>query len=148
VVGKWLGSLLFVLTILAITLVYPLILQGLVEPGIDQGVMMTAYLGTILVASAFLGMGVGISALFTNQIAAFFVTLVTFMFFWWLVGIPTQIMQPSTGMDILRYLDMQGHFYDSFNSGRIRLDDIVYFISLTALGLFTGTIAVEVRRWR
>jgi len=148
VIGKWLGGLLFVLTILAVTLIYPLILNGLVDPGIDQQVMMTAYLGAILAAAAFMGLGVGISAVLTNQIAAFFVTLITFISLWWLVGIPTQIIQSASGAALFRYLDMPGHFYESFNRGILRLDDIVYFLSLTALGLFVGVTAVEVRRWR
>ncbi len=38
--------------------------------------------------AAFLAIGVGISAIFTNQIAAFFVTLVTFVILWWLFGFP------------------------------------------------------------
>jgi hypothetical protein len=42
---------------------------------------------------------------------------------------------------------MQTHFYEAFNQGRIQLTDIVYFVSLIALGLFTGTTAVEIRRW-
>jgi hypothetical protein len=42
---------------------------------------------------------------------------------------------------------MQTHFYDAFNVGNINLTDIVYFLSLIALGLFIGTTAVEVRRW-
>lgn len=40
VAGKWLGSFLFILTIVAVTLVYPLILNGLVSPGIDQKLVM------------------------------------------------------------------------------------------------------------
>ena len=43
---------------------------------------------------------------------------------------------------------MKTHFYDTLNTGVIQLGDIVYFISLTVLGLFTGTAAVEMRRWR
>jgi ABC-2 type transport system permease protein len=147
VLGKWLGSLLFVLTILAVTLIYPLILNNLVTPGIDQKLVMSAYLGVILLAAAFLALGVGISAVFTNQIAAFFATLVTIVLLWYLMGFPAQILQ-GTASDVFRYLDMQTHFYEAFNRGNIYLTDIVYFISLTALGLFTGTTAVEIRRWR
>src|SRR5512146_588214 len=76
VTGKWLGGLLFMLTILAVTLVYPLILNSLVTPGIDQKLAISSYLGLALVMASFLALGVGISAVFTNQIAAFFVTLV------------------------------------------------------------------------
>jgi ABC-2 type transport system permease protein len=147
VAGKWLGGFLFMLTILAITLVYPLILNSLVSPGIDQQLVISSYLGVILVTAAFLSLGVGISAVFTNQVAAFFITLSTFVFLWWLIGFPAQVLQ-GTASEVFRYLDMKTHFYEALNVGSIRLSDLVYFFSLIALGLFVGTTAVEVRRWR
>jgi ABC-2 type transport system permease protein len=147
VAGKWLGGFLFMLSILAITLVYPLILNSLVTPGIDQQLVISSYLGVILVTAAFLALGVGISAVFTNQIAAFFITLSTFVLLWWLIGFPAQVLQ-GTASEVFRYLDMKTHFYDALNIGSIRLSDLVYFFSLIALGLFVGTTAVEVRRWR
>jgi hypothetical protein len=52
------------------------------------------------------------------------------------------------GGNIFNYLSMQSHFYDSLNRGVIQLGDLVYFTSLTALGLFVGTTMVEMRRWR
>jgi len=42
VAGKWLGSFLFILTIVAVSLVYPIILNGLVSPGIDQQLVMSS----------------------------------------------------------------------------------------------------------
>lgn len=147
VAGKWLGSLLFILTIVAVTLVFPIILNGLVSPGIDQQLVISSYLGVILVAASFLALGVGISAVFTNQVAAFFVTLIVFVFLWWLIGFPAQVLQGSAS-EIFRYLDMKTHFYDSLNLGSIKLADLVYFFSLIALGLFVGTTAIETRRWR
>lgn len=147
VAGKWLGALLFILTILAVTLVYPMILNTLVDPGIDQQLMMSSYLGVILVAASFLALGVGISALFTNQVAAFFVTLSAFVFLWWLIGFPASVLQGSASQ-VFQYLDMKTHFYNALNIGSIKLSDLVYFVSLIALGLFLGTTAVETRRWR
>lgn len=146
VAGKWLGGFLFMLTILAITLVYPLILNNLVTPGIDQQLVISSYLGVILVTAAFLALGVGISAIFTNQVAAFFITLSVFVFLWWLIGFPAQVLQ-GTASEVFRYLDMKTHFYDALNVGSIKLSDLVYFFSLIALGLFMGTSAIEVRRW-
>jgi ABC-2 type transport system permease protein len=146
VAGKWLGGLLFMLTILAVTLVYPLILNNLVTPGIDQQLVMSSYLGVILVTASFLALGVGISAVFTNQVAAFFVTLSVFVFLWWLIGFPAQVLQGSAS-EVFRYLDMKTHFYDALNLGSIRLSNLVYFLSLIALGLFMGTTAIEIRRW-
>ena len=148
VIGKWLGGFLFILTVLAVTLVYPLILHFvLVSPGIDQQLVISSYLGVILAAASFLALGVGISAVFTNQVAAFFVTLSVFVFLWWLIGFPAQLLQ-GTGGEIFQYLSMQSHFYDAFNRGSVYLTDIIYFLSLTALGLFIGTTAIESRRWR
>jgi ABC-2 type transport system permease protein len=147
VIGKWLSALLFILTILAITLIFPIILHFmLVSPGIDQKLFLSAYLGVILVAGAFLALGVGISAIFTNQFAAFFVTFGLFFFLWFLVSLPANLL-PSGG-DALNYLNMSSHFNEGFNAGNINLSDIVYYISLIALGLFVGTTAIEVRRWR
>ncbi len=146
VVGKWLGSFLFMLTVIAITLVFPLIMSFMVYPGIDLGQFVTAYLGIILVSAAFLSVGVGISAMFSNQVAAFFATLIAFVVLWWLIGFPAEVL-PSGG-DVFRYLDMKAHFYNSLNIGVINLSDLIYYFSLIALGLFTGTAAVETRRWR
>src|SRR5688572_11900395 len=76
IIGKWLGAFLFILALIAITLIFPLMINGMVKPnGIDQLQMMSGYLGLILVAAAFLALGVGISAIFSNQIAAFFTTM-------------------------------------------------------------------------
>jgi ABC-2 type transport system permease protein len=147
VTGKWLAGLFFYLTILAVTLVFPLIMNSLVSPGIDQKLLMSSYLGVILVAASLLAIGVGISALFTNQIAAFIATLGVFFMIWFMMSLLSNLIQGS-GSNIFQYLNMSAHFTDALNTGSIKLSDLVYFISLIALGLFTGTTAVEIRRWR
>jgi ABC-2 type transport system permease protein len=146
VVGKWFGSFMFVLTVIVFTLVYPLILHNLTSPGIDQQLMLSSYLGIILVSAAFLAIGVSISSMFQNQFAAFFLSMGILVILWFLIGIPSQIL--SSGADFFKYLDMNTRFYDSLNRGIINLSDIVYFLSVTALGLFIGTSAIEIRRWR
>jgi ABC-2 type transport system permease protein len=146
VVGKWLGAFLFNLVLIGISLVFPIMLNQMVKPGIDQMQMIAAYLGVILVAASLLGLGVGISAIFDNQIAAFFTTLVVFVVLWWLIGAPANIL-PSGG-EVFAYLDMSGQLYNNFNEGILKLSSIVYFLSLTSLGLFIGATAVEIRRWR
>jgi len=146
VVGKWFGSFLFLLTIIGFSLIFPLILNGMVTPGIDQKLMLSSYLGIILVAAAFLSIGVSISAMFSNQFAAFFLTMTLLVILWFLIGIPAQIF--FTGGEIFNYLNMNTRFYNSLNQGVINLSDIVYFLSVTALGLFIGSAAIETRRWR
>ena len=146
IVGKWLGAFLFILTLIAITLVYPLVLNSMITNGLDSHQLLYSYLGVILVAAAFLGLGVGISSLFTNQIAAFFVTLGVFIFLWWMIGFPASLLGQSGS--VFHYLDMGAHFNDSLNIGVVYLGDVIYYLSLTVLGLFIGTSAVEMRRWR
>jgi ABC-2 type transport system permease protein len=146
VIGKWFGSFLFVLTIIGISLIFPFALNGMVTPGIDQQMMLSSYLGIILVASAFLAIGVSISAMFSNQFSAFFLTMGLLVILWFLIGIPGQIF--SSGGAIFDYLNMNDRFYNSLNQGIVNLSDIVYFLSITALGLFIGSAAIETRRWR
>jgi ABC-2 type transport system permease protein len=146
VVGKWLGGWLFLLTIIAVTMIFPFVLNTLVDPGIDQGPLMTGYLGLLLLSAALVAIGVAISALFSNQIAAFFTTLGVLLVLW-LISMPTQIAGESGG-DLLRYLDITEHLYATLYRGVIDLSDVVYFLSLTALALFLGSVVVEMRRWR
>lgn len=145
VIGKWLGAMLFILTLLMITLVYPLVLNNFVDPGIDWLVVLASYIGLILLCAAMLALGVGISAIFTNQFAAFFVTLGILFFFYFMIGLPAQLL-PQSG-EVMNYLSIQSHF-DQMNIGTVTLGGIVYYLSLISFGLFVGTTAIEIRRWR
>jgi ABC-2 type transport system permease protein len=146
VVGKWLGGWLFLLTIIAVTLIFPFVLNLMVEPGIDQGPLITGYLGLLLLSAALVAIGVAISALFSNQIAAFFTTLGVLLVLW-LISMPSQEAGVSGG-SLLSYLDITEHFYATLYRGIIDLSDVVYFLSLTALALFLASVVVEMRRWR
>lgn len=145
VVGKWLGAALFLLTLLLLTWIFPIILNQIVDPGIDQGLMVSGYLGIFLLGSVFLAIGVMTSSFFSNQIAAFFAALAILLAFW-VIGYPAQAM--GAGGEILRYLDLTEHFYPTFFSGVIHLKDVVYYLSVIAVALFLGSVSVETRRWR
>jgi ABC-2 type transport system permease protein len=146
IVGKWLGALLFVLSIILVTWIYPIILNQLIQPGIDQGLLVTNYLGLILLVSSYLAIGIATSSLFSNSIASFFATLGILLLFW-MIGYPSQAMG-ATGGQFLSYLDLSNHFYNSFYQGVIELKDVIYYVSVTGLALFLGKISIEVRRWR
>jgi ABC-2 type transport system permease protein len=145
VVGKWLGAFLYMLTLLAITWIFPIVLNMMVTPGIDQGLLISGYLGVILLVASLLAIGVAISALFSNQVVAFFVGLG--------VALVLILVQPSstgsvgTWSDIVNYVNYLDHF-NNFYQGVIDLKDVVYYLSVTALGLFAGSVFVESRRWR
>jgi gliding motility-associated transport system permease protein len=145
VVGKWLGAFLFMLTLLAITWVFPIVLNFLVKPGIDQGILLASYLGLVLVVASLAAIGVFISSLFSNQIVAFCVSLLVVLLLW-LVR-PASSTTGGLGTQIMNYINYIDH-YLKFYRGTIDLADIVYYLSLTALALFLGTVSVEMRRWR
>ena len=98
VIGKMAGSFLFVLLIIVITLIYPIVLNSLVTPGIDQGLMLANYVAITLVAAAFLAIGTALSSFFNNQFAAFFATLAMLFFLWIVIGWPAVVMQGGGGI--------------------------------------------------
>jgi ABC-2 type transport system permease protein len=145
VVGKWLGAFGFMFTVLAVTWVYPLILHRMTSPGIDQGTLVAAYLGLMLMVAAMLAIGVFISALFRSPVAAFFVALGVMLGLWIVGGLASS---GGTVGQLAGYLSFVDHYYNNFYLGVLDLGDAVYFLSLTALALFLGTQVVEARRWR
>jgi ABC-2 type transport system permease protein len=145
VVGKWLGAFLFMLSLLAVTWIFPIVLNFLVKPGIDQGILLSGYLGLVLMVASLVGVGVFISSLFNNQLVVFMVSLALVLVFW-LVR-PSSSTTGGLGSQILSYLNFIDHYLNFFQ-GTIDLSDIVYYLSLTSLALFLGTVSIEIRRWR
>ncbi|MBI4927746.1 MAG: hypothetical protein HY835_08265 [Anaerolineae bacterium] len=64
-----------------------------------------------------------------------------------MISYPAQVMG-AMGGNLLLFLDMSEHFYPTFYRGVIQLGDVVYYLSITALALFLGSLSVETRRWR
>jgi ABC-2 type transport system permease protein len=148
VVGKWLGAVLLLLTLLAVTLIYPLVLDQLISPGIDQGPLITGYLGLILLVAALVAIGVFISSLFSNQIAAFITTLGVVIFLWLVTGLIVRVTGSIGSVsEWMRYLDLSGPYNNNLLRGILNLRDVIYYLSVTAVALFLGTMSVEVRRW-
>jgi ABC-2 type transport system permease protein len=145
VIGKWLGGMLLVLSIFAITLIYPLILNLLVDPGIDAGQLMAGYLGLILFAGALIAIGVAVSSFFSNPNAALVTNYVVVLLLWFIR--PASQSGGDIGGQIIAYLNFIDHYVNFFH-GVVDLRDITYYVSVIALSLFFGTISIESRRWR
>lgn len=145
IVGKWLGAFLFMVTLLAITWIFPIVLNFLVSPGIDQGLLISGYLGLLLMVASLLAIGVFISSLFNNQIVVYFISLAVVLALWFVSQVSSTTQ--NLGTQLLSYFGYIDHFY-SFFQGSIDLSDVVYYLSLTSIGLFLGTVSIEMRRWR
>jgi ABC-2 type transport system permease protein len=114
-------------------------------PGIDQGILVSAYLGLMLLTGSLLAIGVMVSALFENPVAAFFVTLAALLALWIVSGFASGT---GTLNEVARYLSLVDHYYNNLYRGVVDVADIVYYLSLTALTLFLGGQIVQARRWR
>jgi ABC-2 type transport system permease protein len=143
VLGKFLGSLVFVLIMVALTGIYPLILFAYGNPEI--GVVLGGYLGLTLLATSFVAVGVLTSALTENQIIAAVSCLVSLLLFY-IIAWPAENAGETIGA-FLRYISLTEHFAQMVK-GVIDSKDIVYFASVVVLALFLTHRSVESIRWR
>lgn len=145
VLGKWLGSLGFMLTIVAGTWIFPILINRFTDPGIDQGVLVSAYVGLIGFIAAILAVGIFASSLFSSPAAAYVVGVAITLGLWVVGGVRAGL---SPASQLVSYLGLVNHYYDNLYQGILDLSDLVYYVSLTALALFLASQVVESRRWR
>lgn len=146
VTGKWLGAFSFIAVLVFATSLYAVVLNGLVTPALDVGLLVADYLGLLLLAGAMLAIGVSISAIFGNQIAASFATMATFLASW----ISSAFTRGgSSGMgEFFAYLSISDHYYNNFPNGVVDLGDMIFYLSVIVFFLFLASRIVESRRWR
>jgi ABC-2 type transport system permease protein len=138
VLGKYLAALGMVALGLLFTLLYPVSVSMLVADGqhMDWGPVIGGYVGLLLLASAFLGVGLWASALSKNQIVGFIVGLLI-CFLLWIVDKAAIILPGSLG-ELLEYLSVTYHF-ENIARGVIDTRDILYYVSVTTTGLLLTT---------
>ena len=143
VLGKFVGSLLFILALLALTLYYPALLFVFGNP--DVGPIISGYLGVILQAAAFLSIGLMVSSFTQNQIVAAFVTFAILLLMWLSESVANFVGRPFN--EVVRYLSVTSHFQD-FSRGVIDSSHVIYFLSIVAGALFITFLSLQTRRWR
>ena len=142
VTGKFLASLILYLFVLVLTIQYPLFLGLFGDP--DWGIVLSGYLGALLLGAAFISVGVLSSALTRNSIvAALICLLVLFAFRFLSAG---SLIGGSLGK-VFYYLSFSGQ-YNDFSNGLIDTRDIVYFATFIVFSLFTAVRIVEINRWK
>lgn len=131
VIGKYLASLLLIVIALALSLPYYITLS-FIGP-IDHGAVWSGYIGMILMSSAFISIGLFASSITTNQIVAFLTALLIGVFFLIIFDVLASNFT-GTFSYILNYLSIATHF-ESISRGVIDSKDIIYFLSITFIGL-------------
>jgi gliding motility-associated transport system permease protein len=169
VVGKFLGSFLFFLVMLAPTLLYVLLLMAYATPSLDLGPIRSGYLGIILVGALFISIGLFCSSLTKDQITAAMSSAAVLF----LLTIVPYFVSADTLFDIfspvLKFLRIIPHFwspedlreaigtllkqfvyrrYMDFSRGIVDTGHLVFFILTTAVFLFLTVKVLESRRWK
>jgi ABC-2 type transport system permease protein len=140
VVGKFAASVAFIAAMLIPTLAYPVTVSFL--GNLDWGPVLGGYLGAVLLGAAFSAVGLFASALTRNQIVAFIIglaicfglTLVDQMVFF----------MPRAVVRAFAYLAADVHF-QNIAKGIIDTRDIIYFLSLSFVGLYATHLALRGR---
>lgn len=146
VLGKYFGAMTFFCTLLAPSLVFVVVLFQLGNP--EPGMLILGYLGVILTVGVLIAIGLFISALTRNQIAAGAITFVIFMGMMaieFLIGSVWRLERPWD--KVVAYASIFTH-YTSFAKGVLDLVDLVYFLSLIVFFLFLAVRVLDARRWR
>ena len=147
VLGKFLAAWLF--TALALALTFPLWITVNYLGHPDNGAILAAYFGSLMLAGGFLAVGSCMSALTRNQVVAFILGVVV-CFAFLLAGFPLVLdafraWAPQWLVDVIASLSFLTH-YESIMKGVIDVRDLLYFAMLIGLFLVATGVALELRK--
>lgn len=130
----------------SLLLTWPLVWQVARLGDPDWGVLVAGYLGCLLLAGAYLAIGMLFSAITKNQVVAFILgTTATVVFL--LVGLPQTlefIGQTFGGYteQVLLGLSLTDHF-ETLTRGLVQLGTVVFFLAFTAGWLLCGMLVLD-----
>jgi len=131
---------------LALLLTFPLWITVNYLGAPDNGIILAAYIGSWLMAGAFLAIGICMSALTKSQVIAFILSVVVcFLFVLSGSGIVLDAFQgwvPSVLLDTLASFSFLTHF-ESMAKGVLALKDIGYFLIVIGFWLYAGLNIID-----
>ncbi len=147
VLGKFLAAWAF--TALALALTFPIWITVNYLGSPDNGVILAAYIGSLLMAGGFLAIGSCMSALTRNQVVAFILAVVV-CFAFLLAGFPLVLdafraWAPQVLIDAIASLSFLTHF-ESISKGVLDVRDLLYFALTMAFFLIATAIILDVRK--
>jgi ABC-2 type transport system permease protein len=144
VLGKFLAAWALVAVALALTLPLPLTVS-LLGP-LDWGPVLGAYVATLLLAAAYIAIGLFVSARTDNPIVALIGTTLLCAAFY-IIGSPalTGLVGHGAG-EVLRLLGTGARF-ESITRGVLDLRDLYYYLSLVGVFLALCIYSLERLRW-
>lgn len=147
VLGKFLATWIFSAAALAGTFPLWLTVNWLGDP--DNGAIVTGYLGSLLLAGAFIAIGACLSALTRNQVIAFVLTAAVSLLFV-LAGFPL-VLELVNGIAPEFLVRAVASFsfltrFDAMGKGVVDLRDVIYFASVIAFWLFANVVVIELKK--
>ena len=147
VLGKFLAAWLCIAIALALTFPIWVTVNYLGEP--DNGVIVAAYIGSLLMAGGFLAIGSCISAANRNQVVSFILTVVI-CFLFMLAGFPLVLdffsgWLPGPLLDAVAILSFLTH-YTAISKGVLDLRDVLYFLLVIGVWLYATTIVLDLKK--
>jgi len=144
IIGKFLACWLFIG--LALFLTFPVVLTTLYLGNPDVGAMLTGYVGSFLLAGAYLAVTVMTSAMTRNQVISFILSVVI-CFFLILAGWEpvTELLvrwAPDWLVNTVAAFSVMPHF-TQFQRGLLDLRDVVFFGSVIAFCLFSTSVVLR-----
>ena len=142
ILGKYFAGLGLIVVGLLFTLPYSLTIIILGEP--DVGMLITGYLGLVLMGASYVAIGIFASTISKNQVVAFIIAFMI-IFFLWLINKFLMLIPPPF-IPILQYLSIDYH-YENIGRGVIDSRDLVYYLSLVVFMLSLAKLSLESRKW-
>ena len=147
VLGKFIAAWLF--CGIALTLTFPVWITVNVLGDPDNGVIIASYLGSFLMAGAFMAIGSCMSALSKNQVIAFIIAA-TACFLFTMSGLDLVLnffrgWSPEWLVSTIASMSFLTHF-NAVTQGVIELRDLVFFLSLITFWLFANIVIVDLKK--
>ena len=147
VTGKFLAAWAFSVTSLLLTFPFWITVNYLGNP--DNGVVCASYIGSALMAGAYLAIGSMISACTKNQVIAFVITTAT-CFVLTLAGSPVilDFFSAWASADIVQAVGNFGFLphFQSIQRGVIDFRDVIFFGSIIIIALIANAVIIDWRK--
>jgi ABC-2 type transport system permease protein len=147
ILGKFFAAWGFIGVALLLTMPIWITVKRLGNP--DNGVIVASYIGSFLMAGAFLAIGSCISALTKNQVIAFIVSAaICFLLVMSGLELVLNVLRawtPGFVVSAVSSLSFLSHF-DRVTKGVLELSTIVFYASLIVFALFANRIFVELKK--
>jgi ABC-2 type transport system permease protein len=145
VLGKFLASLTLFAIMLLPTALYVFYVCFHSEPRPPWTVVLTGYLGALLLGASLLAIGSFISSLTESQLIAVVLSFGAILILW-VLDFTVRGSDSVTGQ-VVQYISVI-HHYDDFTHGIIDTSSLIYYVSVPILFIFLTVRSVDSIRWR